>query len=416
VTTADLVSSGFEIVTRDAAEFDWSAWNHLVDGNGIYARSEWVRPHLPPGARVLEVRDASGALAGALAYWLAEHPPTAWVDPYEQFLQVDPRWRPAMVGELTPELNPATAWMPFDQPTGAVDPHAFFPALLCGQAGTEENHLVIRADMRRGEVIRALLAQLEDDARRCGARCVLFPYYPVADAAGISEAAPDYLPLFMYPRHHITVPPTFDEYLQSLQSRARSDARRRQRAYLGSGCRTVELDCHARGPEIRALFQRHAEKHGEIDADVAMGDLSIPGLTALVLGTLFEDRLIGVAHFFALDRAWQSHHIGFADELAKQARAYFNLTYYDPIRLAAERQIRTIDYRYWFSHTKISIGATASPRFFVVRCFDRALHDHLRPTARRAMRALEMLETLLASHRRDSPEVAEAIQLTSRWV
>jgi hypothetical protein len=401
-------------------DIDWVAWDRLAGDRSVFQTSAWYRKYATSAWRFCRLEDAGSVLAFHAHSLVASLPQThRTLDPYQQLLHPSPAWRPALEGEYSPRNNPATPFTPRERDTSLDDASCCFPAVMSGETITHhtcpESRLLIEptlSDAERLEVARSILGYLEAFARDSGARTVLLPYHTAEDASLLLRADPSLVAVYIYARHFIEVPDSFDRYLETLGGESRADARRNMRIYERAGCRTLELDGKEWSPQIRALIESQNTRTANLyDAEAILTEIAAPALPLAVLGGIANGELVGFSTFAKTASIWQNRHTGFGP-LARKASAYFNLVYYDSVRLGVERKVPIIDYSYMMSRIKTDVGATASPRFFLIKAFDQKLDGLLRTYALpRARDALDNLDALLARYRRPSSDLAASIKV-----
>lgn len=185
----------------------------------------------------------------------------------------------------------------------------------------------------------------------------------------------DFLPYGQPAGTLLAVPPGgIPEYLQALPRDRRKKCRREMRSFADAG---VSVSEH--GPErlldgdlVTALHQRYA-KYGHSTSLGAVRDRmeraqGLPGVRVLVARERDNGKTIAFKAF-VVDRAQRRIVSRFGGCLPNDVFAYFNVTFYEPIRYAAEHGLTSMTLGTGTYPPKLARGATLEP----LDCFVRAL-------------------------------------------
>jgi hypothetical protein len=404
------------LVTLEKA--NWEEWDRLAAPGGVFLSSGRLRERLKPESLIGYVYDGSECVAVFCLSVVTRHEVPPDLDPYRMLLANAP---PIQVDPTNPEwsieASPATPFIPIERDVSSDDPDCCFPMVVVGAHSEPENALLLAPQLTSDEkmsVFDAIVDAAEYFGRERAARSVVLPYYPISDAEIAARSAKGLVSVPTNVRHIASMPATFEEYLAGLARRARSQARRRIRSYQEHGLRTeVLVDWRDRIPEIRALLEAFRNKHGHIDPDEVIRELNTDGIVSLVLGARSGDSLVGVCLAEGVQGRMVARAIGCSDQAPKGASVYFNLAYYELIRVALQCGVRHLDWGFGMTRMKVALGATASPRFLIIKHEDPALNRELSSYGLpRALRALELTDHILERHGRDRDEVARSIALT----
>ncbi|AUG78793.1 hypothetical protein CFP65_4026 [Kitasatospora sp. MMS16-BH015] len=201
-----------------------------------------------------------------------------------------------------------------------------------------------------GTVTEALLDQLDALAAEGG--------YPTAAVLHVPERASalrerlerrGYLPFVAVGDCVLHTPwADFGGYLGSLKSHRRTAVRREIRAFAESGAELRETGLDSLGEAHALLHAGHMRRYGH-PAEPAASRQLITSIQTHRTGTgrVFEawrgTELIGFVVCYQLGDVFYPKMIGVA-EGEKRSSAYFNLTYYEPVRVALAEGIRQIVY------------------------------------------------------------------------
>jgi len=230
--------------------------------------------------------------------------------------------------------------------------------------------------------LAALLSHAESHFRDAGADIIAFPFSrkPLAPAGFV--AAPSLVD------YELRLPGnTFDDYLAELPGHRRRKIRREIRAAESLRFEDAALAGHERAvAEFRRLS---AVRHGnttELDSQFYESVARNMGDRSRVLLVKSDDtgRLLGASSYFEFGGALWLFHGG----CLRERFAYFNLAYYELIRLAYERGNRRINYRPAGDAVKLSRGCTPVRTF---ACF--------KPISSKGRVAVRVLSPILRSQR-----------------
>jgi predicted N-acyltransferase len=329
---------------RDLGDDDWQA---VTAGHGFYSSPRWLAfLEDDPWHDVWYVAVRDGAtLLGVLPVYLRSGPGEAGADAF---------------------YDPATVFL---APAGVAGAEAWRPALLAGGRVGYETELLLRPGLtpeRRREVLAAMTDRVARLAAAWGVDGTAFMYLTPEAADELSPVL-DSRPLLADVSAAVPLAgcDTFDDYLGLLSGHRRRRIRHEMREFGRSG-RTIRRAGLADNVEVLArLMAEHHGRYGLAD-DEKMLRIHL-GAHAAHLGDLAQVLLccdgrtvVGGLLAYEWDGTWYARAVGLADGLRG---AYFDLVYYEPIRLAVERGITRYVVGPGTLDAKLNRGASLEPRW-----------------------------------------------------
>ena len=327
-------------VVYGLAELDWTAWDALAAGHSFYSSSGWLasvesseRPtHEPAYHQVFD----DGRLVAALPSYRVE---TETSGPYTLEVIGSGEWVDRKVLIAGNRRAYVSEWL--------VDP------ALTGQ--------------RRSEALRTLARSVLDRAEEAGADTVVLPFLThdsmrLLRAEGLIGA-----PFLGSADASILLPePSFDAYLARLSAPARRRTRREMTRFAAAAFeqRIERLDECA--DEVGVLFGNLQTKYG-VPAPggswlgVVRDQAEHLGEQSLVFTARRDGRLAGFALGFVWGDRLYMRYTGYDYEATAGTLAYFNLSYYEPVRYACEHGCTAVDLGLASFGAKTSRGATLRP-------------------------------------------------------
>ncbi len=334
----------------DIGAADWAA---VTAGRGFYSSPPWLRlVQEDPWYDVwyLVARE-DGRVLGILPVYLSSGRARDGIDgPYD----------PAAV---------------FIEPGGMGDPARWRPALLAGGRTGHDTELLLRPDLpaaTRRRVLAAMIARMTRLADTSGVQAGAFMYLT-------SEAAAELAPVTGLPPLLADVTATvpldgcrsFDDHLDRLPGPRRRRIRHEIREFAESGFTVRQVRLAGSVSVIAPLLAADHGRYGLGDTpQMLAAHLSqhAEHLDALSHVLLCEHagRPVGALLAYEWQDAWYARAVGTSDGLRGRAAAFFNLAYYEPIRLAIERGM----HRYVLGPStiaaKVKRGAVLEPRWSVL--------------------------------------------------
>lgn len=323
-------------------------WDRLSERGGLYASHRFV-------AAIEETEPAPGA---PLEVYLCRD--------QDRVVGALPVWRglPSDGGRY----DPAAMLEPADQPQAAA---GWDPFDCLGARTGYSNALRVDPDMpreRRVAVSNALLGAVLEDGK--GRACV-FPYLDGEGAADAVRAMPGAKAVLTGADTVLDVPEGgFEDYLGLLSSKRRTEVRREVAGFVKSGIQ-VELTtlAEASSQVVELLARRVTKYGGQADTDELAEILARYGRAfgsdALVLLARDGGRPVAYVSLYRWRSALYARSWG-ALETDAQAAVYFNLVYYEPVRLAASLGIRRLHFGMLAYAAKVRRGARLDPRWSVL--------------------------------------------------
>jgi predicted N-acyltransferase len=304
-------------------------WDSLASAASLYQSRAWLRwaeAHHGLPTRYVLASGADGTLLGAVATYLMRDVAdklTRWYDPVRMF--------------LTPYCD-----------TSEAQPH-WFPVLLVGgcSGGHSEILHAPRLDRAgRTAVNRALLARCRAIAEEhdCGSLAFMYAPEEVCDEVVVALAGPT-RKIVTSAKAAITLGAgggDFEGYLNRFPSARRSKLRKEVQAYAAAGGNATAYPLGEVLPRIAPLLGAHQRKYGDPVTDSeAERYLRHQAAYLGANSTVFVDERDGDIRGFTLcyehGDAVYAQACGF-DPQGAAPFAYFNLSVYAPLRLAAEHR------------------------------------------------------------------------------
>jgi predicted N-acyltransferase len=371
-------------VRHDLDDLEPTGWDALQHPRGFYASMPWLRhAHAtadPPPWYVIAT-DQDGLLAGMPVY------PLGVESPYV-FCRTDE----VVAGLLGNNDNGSSSGGDGDGDGGdaaATWTGDLMPTLSCGGRNPAHTRVGVRAGVdpdRRAAILGAMIRTAEREAHAAGLRSVSFLYVDEDDAvlrATLRQAA--YVELPSEPAYALDVP--VDDPMAGYLARFRHGRRhailRERRAVRAAGVvyetgpLTDELADRIAPLEL-ALYRRHGTR---ADAGAFAAVLhSIArhcGDVAQVVTAHLAGQLAGFVLVFGYGGEMYARQTGFDTDLTGRLPLYFDLVYYELVRLAGEQRLGRIYYSTGSGDVKESRGCYPIEQFAYVKCFDPAVHEKL---------------------------------------
>lgn len=314
------------------AEVPAARWDALAATASLYQSHAWLRwaeEHHGLPTRYVLAKDAYGTLLGAVATYLMRTVPddlTRWYDPVRMF--------------LTPYREPSAA------------DRRWFPVLLVGGcSGGHSERLCAPAldEVGRGAVTRALLARCRAIAeeQRCGSLAFMYASEETSDEVRDAWAGSARKILTSAKAAIALGSGDFDGYLSRFPSARRSKLRKEIRVYAAAGGTVNTYRLGEVLPRIVPLLGAHQRKYGDAGTDLEVERYLRHQEAHLgPRSTVFVDERDGRVHGFTLcyehGDAVYARACGF-DPRQVPPFAYFNLSVYAPLRLAAAHGRATVE-------------------------------------------------------------------------
>jgi predicted N-acyltransferase len=219
----------------------------------------------------------------------------------------------------------------------------------------------------RSEVIRMLAESLLARAAEVGADTVVLPFLTHQAMLALRREGLIGTPFLGTADAAIPLPGrSFDDYLAQLSSALRRRARREIRRFEAAGFTvgTEHLDRCA--DEVGQLYGNLERKYGGDDPNApwlaVIRDQAVHMAKESLIFTARQDgRMVGFAVSFEWGRRLFMRYAGFDYDTTADTRAYFNLSYYLPVRYAYEHQYAEVHLGLQSLDAKTSRGAVLSP-------------------------------------------------------
>jgi predicted N-acyltransferase len=366
-------------------------WRALTDRGSLYTTDGWLDATSdPPPLRAVTFCDS--AAAASACYLLPAPDPRFYLyDPHELLF--------APPDEFWTELGDRT------DGSAILRVEDLYPSLSCGPLSGFHNTLLLSD--RRADLVRRLLDLLGEEARRRGARAVVFPFLEQGDLELLQEAEPELLAGFAVFDYLLPGPASFEAYLQSLPKKLRRTVHRERRLVEAAGHRVEVTPLSACLEPALAMIEPQLARHGhsaESRAQVKRlwielsQSLPTQGRALVLRGPGGE--ALGYNLTFIHGRRLYVRQLC-RDPARLHGEPLFELTYYAPIDLAAKEGVEWIELGAGGMAAKLSRGGQPCPVFYGLWLLDphprrQEARLHL---ARRSLARLDGFARLMASHR-----------------
>ncbi len=283
-----------------------------------------------------------------------------------------------------------TAGLPTHRFTGKV-PHFYDPAVLfpgAAEPATPERPLLL-GGTRLGYTSEVLVAPGAPAAEaRAGVAAVLDRFRALGAADGaltallyLTDASVERLLPLLGPRDQVVLmdatavlpvdPDGIEGYRRLFTSHQFTSIRREMRRYTEAGCRTEVKrlsECHhLLGPLSAQVLIRYGHPvTDESESERFAQQAPLFDDNCRVLAAYRGERMVGFTQFFFWGDTMYARSHGLDDSIAREAKLYFNLTYYEAVKYAAEHGYRLIDLSCDAFQAKMSRGARMHPLWGIV--------------------------------------------------
>ncbi|MFF4848053.1 GNAT family N-acetyltransferase [Streptomyces sp. NPDC001194] len=345
------------------------------DGNG--SRS-------PELVELASIRDAEADRWNALAGDAALYSTHRWLLYGEELADAGSRHLVAASG------GTYAVGLPTHRFTGKV-PHFYDPAVLfpgAAEPATPERPLLL-GGTRLGYTSEVLVAPgTAAPLAAAGVRTVLERFRALgAEDGGLAallyltdESVERLLP-HLGPRDRVVMmdatavlpvdPDGLEGYRRRFTSHQFTSIRREMRRYSDAGCRTEVKrlsECHhLLGPLSAQVLIRYG--HPVTDASESERFAQQAALfddNCRILGAYQGDRMVGFTQYFFWGNTMYARSHGLDDSIAREAKLYFNLTYYEAVKYAAAHGYHCVDLSCDAFQAKVSRAARLQPLWGVV--------------------------------------------------
>lgn len=220
---------------------------------------------------------------------------------------------------------------------------------------------------RRSEVIRLLGQALSSRAAETGAEGVLLPFMTHPTMQELRREHLAGYPFMIVAEAEILLPePSLDDYLGRMPSDRRREIRREMRRFADAGFTLATERLDECAEEAGLLFGNLERRWGVERTDEAATAFVVEHASYLAEASLvFTARREGTLVGFALAFPWGNRlflrFAGFDYASTEGTFAYFNLTYYEPIKYACEHGFSSVHLGLASLDAKTARGATLTP-------------------------------------------------------
>jgi hypothetical protein len=325
-------------------DLDPDAWDALALTRTFYASHRWLRyQELDPRlrARYLVVRDDADRIVGGVPTYLVDR-------------ELSGNYR---IPELFPDVP---------CPSG--------PTLLVGNHRGYHNRPVVSDVLtaeQRAQALRLLASAVSRLADAGSGGRAWWLYVDDRDVRELLDVGGTATPRVLHADCTVALPGRgFDDYLATLPSARRVNIRRDLRAFSESGLRlrTMRLsECWAEAGRLSACnMRRYGHRVGdELMAELLRGQCEATDDSGTVHACLADDVMVGFCLTFTFGGVVYVRTLGFDYDRLRDAREYFQLAYYAPIRDAYRSGADTLHLGMKSYHAKVLRGARVTPLWAV---------------------------------------------------
>ncbi|GGO82121.1 GNAT family N-acetyltransferase [Wenjunlia tyrosinilytica] len=282
------------------------------------------------------------------------------------------------------------AAIPVHRFTGGV-PHFYDPAVLFPDAcpATTAEHPLLLGGTRLGYTSEVLVAPGTPSPLADEAVSTLLARFRAlgAESGGLAallyltDSAVERLLPSLEPRDRLVMmdanavldidPDGLEGYRKRFTARQFKSRRLEMRRYDEAGCRTLVLrlsECHEdMGPLSAQVLRRYGHlvtDEGESERFATQARLFDENCR--ILAAYQGDRMVGFTQFFFWGRTMYARSHGLDDSIGREAKLYFNLTYYKAVEYAAANGYGTLDLSCDAFRAKVTRGARLQPLWGLV--------------------------------------------------
>lgn len=341
-------------------------------------------PELVELVELTSIRDAEADRWNALAGDAALYSTHRWLLYGEELADAGSRHLVAAPG------GSYTVGLPTHRFTGKV-PHFYDPAVLfpgAAEPATPERPLLL-GGTRLGYTSEVIVAPgTAEPLAAAGVRTVLDRFRALgADDGGLAallyltdESVERLLP-HLGPRDQVVMmdatavlpvdPDGLEGYRRRFTSHQFTSIRREMRRYTDTGCRTEVKrlsECHhLLGPLSAQVLIRYGHPvTDESESERFAQQASLFDDNCRILGAYQGDRMVGFTQYFFWGNTMYARSHGLDDSIAREAKLYFNLTYYEAVKYAAAHGYHCVDLSCDAFQAKVSRAARLQPLWGVV--------------------------------------------------
>jgi uncharacterized protein len=352
-------------IVESIADIPATRWDRLAASAQLYQTHAWLRwaeaYHRLP-TRYLLASDGDGALLGAVATYLVRSVPdrlVRWYDPVRMFLS-----------PFCDDRDAARHW---------------FPVLLVGGCSGYHSEILYTAGLDRAGravVTRALLDQCQAIAEEQGYGCIAFMYAPKPACDEVSGALGTAARTILTSAE-ATIPLSpaggLDGYLARFPGHRRRRLRSEVNSFVAAGGLVTTYPLGEVVHDLAPLLVAHQRRHGDPATLAQMAHYlrsqeEYLGADSTVFVQERDGEICGFALAYPHGETLYLRACGF-DRKRSTRYAYFNLTFYEPVRHATRHGLTSVALGLGSYRTKVLRGAEVSALWSVV-----VPPNHLEPT------------------------------------
>lgn len=337
---------------RELAPGEWAA---MARNLGLFASEPFLlaveRSATAPTTYIL-LRDAEGRLRAGLPCYLWEGAPDPGLDHYEPF-RMGGRW-------ILSKRAREQLWR---------------PTLLVGSRSGYRTSFVLDPSWVGGaeQLVTRLAQEVAALADRTGAQSVGWMWLTPESAAQLAGCLrfPEDL-LLAGPNCSIPLPPpSFEGYLGRLSCSRRKSARREMQRFASSGLVVEHRRLSECADELAPLAVNLQRRYGhQPDQSTLSAELQVQAELlddqSIVLLCRDQGRAVGFSLLYRWEEVLYGRMAGFDYQAVGRSDAYFNLAFYDPVRLGYELEMRRYHLGMAAWKAKVMRGATLEPAWILV--------------------------------------------------
>ncbi|MFJ3928928.1 GNAT family N-acetyltransferase [Streptomyces sp. NPDC090029] len=265
-------------------------------------------------------------------------------------------------------------------------------SLLLGARAGYQNRMLVAPGLPLEESASAVRALVDAAVRQPTEGpppiCTI-PYLDTANARLVRAALPDYGHLALAAGDAVIDLPEggLEGYINGLQQRRRTRIRREMRQFAESPCEITQAPLGEVCGELAGLLVQNLRKYGDGVDERVLADMfrrygEVLGDDVQVILARLDGRAVAYVSLYRWKQALYARSWGGDPQVARDAALYFNLVYYEPIRMAARLGVSALHLGILAYEAKVLRGARLEPRWTLLAHPNLCHADFTRALAR----------------------------------